>query len=141
MADKISTLADIRDCISAEYENKFSLENNAIYTEYKGLSFSIESIFDDYRDMFFEGLVEVNLSEKEFDKFKYKPKYFCEELYGIKDIWRPLLMVNNMVSVTEFNRRRLFIFKSSVIKNIINDIIEKEKIRDRPRKNVIEELV
>ena len=127
----LTEVATIPEIIDLEQDNKFSIDNTSIFYEYNGLIFSIEKIFDEYRDILFETTIQIELTEEEFNKFKYRPKYFCQTIYNNKDLWYLLLLINNMLSVTEFNRKIINIFPISKITEIINDIIEKEKLKER----------
>ena len=68
------------------------------------------------------------MSDTEYEKYVYKPKLLCVELYDNIDLAPLILRMNNMLSVLEFNRKDIKLFKTSVIQ-YLNEIINLEKER------------
>ena len=73
-------------------------------------------------------MIDVEMSDKEFEKYKYKPKLLCVELYDNIDLAPLILRMNNMLSVLEFNKKNIKLFKTSVI-SYLNEMKNLEKSR------------
>ena len=73
-------------------------------------------------------MVDVEMSDKEFEKYRYKPKLLCVELYDNIDLAPLILRMNNMLSVLEFNKKNIKLFKTSVI-SYLNEMKNLEKSR------------
>lgn len=88
------------------------------------------SILTPYMDYINSALIDHTISDEDMTIYKYKPKYFCLQMYGTMELWSLLLRVNNMKSIMDFNKKQIKIFDELVIFDIINEImiLEKEKM-------------
>ena len=80
-----------------------------------------------YRGIILQNCVRVELTDELLEAYKYQPKKMSLDLYGNIDLWHLILWVNNMTSVTQFNRKNLILFRRDRI-SLINKIIEREKV-------------
>lgn len=89
---------------------------------------NLYSIIDRYIEELKSLLVSVEMTEEEYDRYRYNPKLLCVELYDNIDLTPLILRMNNMLSVLEFDKKELKLFKSSIIE-YLNEIINLEKSR------------
>lgn len=57
-----------------------------------------------YFDIFKRDARTITLTDAELIKYRYQPKMFCYEYLGSIELWSLLLRLNNMTSITEFNK-------------------------------------
>lgn len=86
----------------------------------------------------------IELDDRDYDNYRFQPKKFCLDKWGDVELWSLLLKVNNMLSVTDFDSRRIRIFNPDIFE-ILNEmlILEQDAIdrnEDRISKRV-EEIV
>lgn len=65
-----------------------------------------DSLIDKYRDLLMQYTHEVIMTDKELEKYRFQPRMFCEDFYANSDLWSILLRLNNMLTSTDFNRKR-----------------------------------
>ena len=88
----------------------------------------IESLLTEYRYHFDKYIYTKEYTEEGFKPYLYNPKKLSFDLYGSIE-YAPLLMrINNIVSITEFNKTTLKLLDKNFPK-FINEIIIKEKNR------------
>jgi hypothetical protein len=108
-------------------ENSLNLDNTSMFTETQGVIIPTYNILrQKYRGIILENSVEIELNEKLFNYYKYKPKLLSLKLYGTTDLWHLILWLNNMISVTDFQRREIIVFNPDSM-DVLNKIIELEK--------------
>ena len=92
-------------------------------------------VLDRYYDILLEQSVVVKFSDDEFSKYKYKPKLLCYDVYNNMDLAPLILRINNMLSVTDFTKKEIRMFKTDII-SFINEvlILEDDTIND----NIVE---
>lgn len=80
------------------------------------------SVLDKYYDILLDQSVNVILSDDEYARYKYKPKLLCYEVYNNMDLTPLILRINNMLSVTEFTKKEIRMFKTDIT-SFINEIL------------------
>ena len=137
-----------------DYHNQITNENITMksmqYQEMIGESdrkiiINDKSIFRLYRAEMREHTQFVTFTNAEKAKYYYKPWLFCDDKYGLSDLWFELLDLNQIRSFSEFNLETIRVFDSSIIsriKSVLNlekDIIDinqndlNEKIKEAKR--------
>ena len=119
----------IDEFIEKNRNEKLSLANTSLFSEIDGTYFPLGDIFkENYRGIILNECIDFEFDDDIFEKYKYRPKYFCEKIYGTTSLWYLILWINDMLSVTEFNKREIKVFDPDSIK-ILNQIIELERDR------------
>ena len=88
-------------------------DNIIINTEYLPLK---------YLDIIKRDARTVTLSDKDFLNYKYQPKKYCHDVFGAIELWSIVLRLNNMTSITEFNKQT-FKVPGNNIMTILNEIL------------------
>lgn len=73
------------------------------------------SIADKYANELEENKRVVELSTKEYYKYRYNPKLLSYDIYGTTELWFFILMANEIYSATEFDLRKVILFDASII--------------------------
>lgn len=60
------------------------------------------------------------------DLYFYKPKLFSQIYYGTTEMWLPVLRLNNMRNITEFNKSIIKVYNKAVVKDLINIFFKRE---------------
>ncbi len=79
-------------------------------------------VLDRYYDILLEQSVVVKFSDDEFSKYKYKPKLLCYDVYNNMDLAPLILRINNMLSVTDFTKKEIRMFKTDIT-SFINEVL------------------
>ena len=64
-------------------------------------------------------IIEVTLSDDEYDEYVQQPKKYCYDMYGTPELAYSLLYINDMPSVTDFKRRKIKIFTDDIMDIIV----------------------
>lgn len=126
MASSLSSIDRIGDF--AEYEKTLDISHSGLFkkaaVDSDGIKLIINStsIVDRYYYYILKECFTYTLTEKEYMRYRYRPKLFCLNAYGTTELWSLLLKVNNWVSVSEFNSRTVKMFKESIL-DVLNEIL------------------
>ena len=115
---------------------KFFLKNTLTVNEGNQIIVNQKCILDEYWDEILKISKVVTLSDKEYEEYRFKPKKFCFDFYGCTDLWFILLRLNNMVSVIDFDKKKIRIFTNEIF-TILNLILtlEEEKYQKNLQEN------
>jgi hypothetical protein len=94
---------------------------------HKGISYVIKNVINDYLPELKKLARKVLLSDKEYEKYKFKPKLLSYDLYGTTEYYIYLLMINDMCNVYEFDSKKLLIITKSTLNMALNSIYRSEK--------------
>lgn len=97
---------------------KNTLSNGTIVSVLNSISDYIEEIKDRAQ------LVKFN--DKEYDKYKYKPKLLCMDIYGNPELYYVILLLNDMIDVKEFDKQKIYMVKKDDLFNILENIYNSE---------------
>ena len=76
------------------------MNEKILYPTYNILSDYLDEIRDDY-------CVIVTLTDKDLMHYAYRPKLLCYEIYGKTELAFMILLINDMASFKQFNKKRL----------------------------------
>ena len=93
-----------------------------------GITIPFFSITNKYKDVLAAIATEVQLTEADMLKYRYKPKLLSLDLYGTTELWYTILELNSIISTLEFDKYTLIVYHPSTIEDMINEILILEKI-------------
>ena len=116
----------------------FSHTSNLFRTREGDVVVPYQSIVCRYYDSLKSYIIEKTFTTKEFERYKFNPRFLSYDLYGTPELWAELLYINNMVSMSEFKKTTIKIFTPAIIDALIeikliieNDLIDnKASIED-----------
>ena len=73
------------------------------------------SIADKYANELEENKHIVELTTKEYQKYRYNPKLLSYDIYGTTELWFFILMANELYSISEFDLRKVVLFDTAII--------------------------
>lgn len=87
---------------------------------------SIYNVIDEYiEDILEEYAVTIELDDEQYNKYKYKPKLLCYDVYEAPELYILILVINDMYSVKQFTKKRIKMLTTDgmdeMCKYIIND--------------------
>lgn len=111
------TIDQFNDCSSStvmSYHNLsfIDIDNDIAYDTYNVLSDYIEEIQDEY-------CVRVVLNDKQMEKYMYRPKLLCWDTYNNTELAFIILLVNDMWSIKQFTKKRLFMPRKETMTELI----------------------
>lgn len=81
------------------------------------------NIITKYYDTIKNYITTYEMTDTEYQKWKYQPRKMCYDMYGTPELASSLLYINNMVSVTEFTKKKLKIFQLDFL-DVVNELFE-----------------
>lgn len=116
----------------SEYEDQLNISYNKLFlkslvdSEDNVLIVNSTSLANKYYDYIQNGIISLELTDKEYMKYRFQPKMFCNDIYGTTELWGLLLKINNFNSIAEFNRKKIKVFGNNIF-NVLNEILINEK--------------
>lgn len=87
----------------------------------------VHNVLNDYQEEILEKSALVKLTDKEFNKYIYKPKLLAYDLYGFCEYYYIILFLNQMTNIKEFNKRRIRLLRPSILSSILSSIYSSEE--------------
>lgn len=114
----------IDDFINAGQNLAFGHEKYMLkyQTEQSKIVVPMQSLVQKYRGAFRKYIVEYEMTDKEFERWKYNPKRMCKEMYGTPELWTEILFINHMVGITEFKKQTVKLYTLGII-DAINELL------------------
>lgn len=124
----------IESVIAKGSSNDLILDNINSYIKFDGFTIPAYNIlFEKYRGIILENCVKITLSDALYDVYRYRPKYLSLKLYGYTDLWHLILWINNMTSMTQFDKKIIYVYDPDALE-IIEKIISMEQAQLRENK-------
>ena len=116
-----------------DYEKTIGISHSKVHLKSRIKKEDIDIIVNSssFGNKYFDYLRDIcykrTLTDKELLKYRYQPKMFCYDNYGSTELWSLLLKMNHMTSITEFNKKTIYVFYSSRIFKLLNEILILER--------------
>ncbi len=92
-----------------------------------GTEISILNVVNDYLPEIKALSSYVTLSDAEYQKYKYKPKLLCYDVYGNTEIYFVILLLNGIIDVKEFDMQSFRMLKVDRMNTVLSYIYNAEK--------------
>lgn len=86
------------------------------------IRFPVFHVIDDYLDELKSMCVDVELSEREYLKYRYRPKILAYDIYNSIDLDFIILAVNGLADMKEFDLRTLKLLKKQDLTDALSSI-------------------
>jgi len=112
-------------------DNSFNIHNTSMYDLTGDKIISVYDLLTNkYYWLIEKNCIKITLSDDELTKYKYRPKIFANDKYDMPDLWRIVMVINNMTSRTQFNKKHIKSLSPSIIAKLKNILLyEEEKVR------------
>ena len=96
------------------YHNMSFVDNrdNIAYDTYNVLTDYIDEIRSEY-------CVTVKLSDKDMEKYRYRPKLLCFDFYGNGELAFIIMAINDMCSVKEFTKNKIYMLSKAKMNTLV----------------------
>lgn len=92
-----------------------------------GTEISILNVVNDYLPEIKELCSHVTLTNAEYQKYKYKPKLLCYDVYGNPEIYFVIMLLNGIIDVKEFDMQSFKMLKVDRMNTVLSYIYNAEK--------------
>ena len=132
----------IEDFILSKQDVYMSYDFMTLYDKIENGIFASYNVLNDYLDDIKKLAVDVTLTDEMYNKYQYKPKLLCYDIYGYKELYFIILVINEMVSVKDFTKKKIKMLYTEDMNNLITHLIKAEKeIKDRNTEEVKNKVV
>ena len=118
---------NLNEFISLSEKTPVSYHNTSFIELIDNVEFTIHNIISDYIEELRHLSYNVILTEKEYRKYKYKPKLLANDIYGNSEYYFIILAINNLADVKYFDQKELLLLKKEDMINYISKIFNAEK--------------
>lgn len=86
------------------------------------IEFPAYNVLNDYYDELKDAAVVINLSDEEYFKYRFRPKLLAYDLYNNTELGFIILILNELMSVKEFDLRQIKLISRSGLAAILTNI-------------------
>lgn len=136
--------ATVEEFIEAGGSDDITYYNFSILEKYKGnnditVEYVMSNIIYDYMDEIMEKAVDLELSDDDFVKYKYKPKLLAYDIYKTTEVYFVILAMNGMCSIKDFTKKKLKMLYTGDLITLLNQIYNAEQNRLRHNRKKLED--
>lgn len=119
------TIDQFNDCGS---DTVMSYHNLSFIDVNNGIAYDTYNVFSDYiEEIQDEYCIKVVLNDKQMEKYKYRPKLLCWDIYRNTELAFIILLANDMCSIKQFTKKKLFMPKKEVMNDLIKYLFNANK--------------
>lgn len=93
--------------------SKFAILSRAASDVTNPLIYPEHNVIYDYEEEFKKLSLNVEMTDSEFNKYRFKPKLLAYDLYGSTELYFAILFTNGICNIKEFNRKHIKLIKKS----------------------------
>ena len=117
----------VEEFITFKDDTTVSYNNLSFRERYDNISFPIKNIIDDYFEELMELTQEVTMNEKEFIKYRYRPRLLANDVYENPDLDFLILAINNICNMKEFDSKTIKLIKVDDLKEFLTVVFNANK--------------
>lgn len=107
--------------------SKYAILSKAVDGVENSLIFAEHNVIYDYEEEFKSLSLTVEMTEEEYNKYKYKPKLLSFDLYGATELYFAILYINGIYNIKDFNRKTIKLIKKQDMLDLLEMIYNAEK--------------
>lgn len=127
MATDPTTTSTVQKFISAQTNEEISYESLSFLEHIDGMNLPIKNVVEDYLEDIEDAYVEIELTDEDYRKYKYKPKILCYDIYGSPELYFIIMRINGIYSMKDFTKRKLRMLKPDAMMTLVRSIYAAEK--------------
>lgn len=125
----ISTItSQINEGKSIKISNARLNNQKVLTTHGDKLVINFQSLLTKYWYHLRKRITTLVFTDKQYRQYRFRPKTLSYDLYGTIEFATPLMQINNVTSISEFDLKIVKIFNPD-IRDFFNEILNKEKAR------------
>ena len=94
--------------IACQSDTAFCYNNLSFIDQIDNIKYSTYNVVSDYIDeMRDKYTTEIELTDEELTKYKYRPKLLCYDIYGAQELYYIILIINDICSIKEFTKKKI----------------------------------
>ena len=116
----LDDFVDARTSSNTSYQTLSLVE--LINEDSRLIEFPAYNVLNDYYDELKDAAVVINLSDEEYFKYRFRPKLLAYDLYNNTELGFIILILNELMSVKEFDLRQIKLISRSGLAAILTNI-------------------
>lgn len=106
---------------------KFTILSKAASTAVNPILYAEHNVIFDYEEEFKKLSETIEMTDEEYNKYRFKPKLLAYDLYGSTELFFAILFVNGMYNIKDFDRRTIKLIRKSTMTELLEAIYNSEK--------------
>ena len=107
--------------------SKFAIFSKASSDAKNPILYAEHNVIYDYEEEFKRLSLNVQMTETEFLKYRFKPKLLSYDLYGSTELFFAILYTNGMCSIKDFDRKNIKLIRKSDMVQLLEAIYNAEQ--------------
>ena len=107
--------------------SKFAILSKAASDIANPIMYAEHNVVYDYEEELKRLSIEVEMSDTEFNKYRYKPKLLAYDLYGSTELYFAILFINGTCNIKDFNRKNIKLIKKADMIAVLEAIYNAEQ--------------
>ena len=99
-----------------------SYQNPSLTEIFDDIKFPMFNIVQDYINELKDEAITITFTDKEYYKYKYKPRLLSAYLYGSTEFFSIILQLNDIASEKEFTKKSIKLIPADTMKSLLEKI-------------------
>ena len=107
--------------------SKFAILAKASADVANPILYATHNLIYDYEDEFKNATLTIDMTDAEYNKYRFKPKLLSYDVYGSTEIFFVVLFINGMCSIKDFDRKTIKLIKKDTMIRLLEEIYNAEQ--------------
>lgn len=113
--------------IACKSDTVMSYHNLSFVDRKDDILYDTYNVLSDYIDEIKEYCVTIVFDDKQFYRYKYRPKLLCYDIYGNGELAFIIMIINDICNFKEFTKKKLYMPNRDDMKKIIQYLFNANK--------------
>jgi len=94
--------------IACQSDTVFCYNNLSFIDQIDNIKYNVYNVASDYIDeLRAKYCIDVELTDEQLTKYKYRPKLLCYDIYGSQELYYIILIINDICSIKDFVKNKI----------------------------------
>lgn len=107
--------------------SKFAILSKAVSSVNNPILYAEHNVIYDYEEEFKKLSLTVEMTDNEYNKYRFKPKLLAYDVYGSTELFFPILFINGMCSIKDFDRKTIKLIRKDNMIQLLEAIYNAER--------------
>ena len=107
--------------------SKFAILSKAVSSVTNPILYAEHNVIYDYEEEFKKLALTVEMTDNEYNKYRFKPKLLAYDVYGSTELFFPILFINGMCNIKDFDRKTIKLIRKDYMIQLLEAIYNAEK--------------
>ena len=123
----VSMTYTLEDFVNMQVSDQMTFRNFSTVAVINNVELTDKNLIEDFLPELSKNYMEVDLNDKEYNRYKYAPDLLAYDVYGSVQLDFLIMYMNGIIDPKDFDFRTINLVRASVLKDFLNHVYSSQR--------------